>query len=102
MQKKGVEVEMLRRRPYKCRKKGAVKGSGDISAARVTYICAAITDLLLKPVYRKVFSCEVHQPRKLTPLLVKGKWMKVPVCFMSPCVGLWSMSFDTWICCLSQ
>lgn len=98
MQKKGVEVEMLRWRPYKCRK----KGSGAISSARVTYLCAAITDLLSKPVYRKVFSCEVHQARKLTPLLVKGKWMKVLVCFMWPCVGLWSMSFDAWIYCLSQ
>lgn len=63
------------------KKGGAAKGSGDISSARVTYTCAAITDLLSKPVYRKVFSCEVHQARKLTPRLVKREMDEGPRLF---------------------
>ena len=39
-------------RPYKCRKGGQSEAPWDISAL-VTYMCVAITEFLLKPVYRK-------------------------------------------------
>lgn len=80
MQKKGVEAEMLRWRPYKSRKRGQSQAPWDISAL-VTYICVAITEFLLKPAYRKVCSCEVRYPLKLTPLLVKGKMGQGPSSF---------------------
>lgn len=82
-EKGGERCVMSSWRPYKCRKGGQSEAPWDISAL-VTYICVAITEFLLKPVYRK----EGRQPLKLTPLLVKGKRVNVLVCFMSPCLGL--------------